>query len=69
VLSVLVTFLDELASYGPSIVSLVAAVAPEDPARRTYQVLRRPADGLAHALALAARHGLTYEMLRSRVQR
>ncbi len=66
-IGVFVTFLDEIASLGPQTVSMVAAVDPDDPARRTYQVIRRPADGLAHAMALAARHGLTYRQIKERM--
>lgn len=67
VAGVLVTFLDELASLSEATVSMVAEVDPGDPTRRTYRVARRPADGMAHAMALAARHGLTYEQLRGRL--
>jgi len=66
-LCVCVTFLDELASLDPACVSMVAAVAPDNPAERTYKVVRKPADGLAYAAALAAKHGLTYEQLRERL--
>lgn len=67
-LAVLVTFLDELARL-PGTKSLVAEVDPQDPARRTFRVVERPADGKAYALALAAKHGLTYEALKERLGR
>ena len=66
-LGVCVTFLDELASLDAACVSMVATVAAENPAERTYRVVRRPADGLAYAMAIAARYGLTYEQLQGRV--
>ena len=66
-LCVCVTFLDELASLDPACVSMVAAVAPDNPVERTYKVVRNPADGLAYAAALAAKHGLTYEQLKERL--
>jgi DNA mismatch repair protein MutS len=65
-LTVYVTFIDELAARGPDTVSLVATVDPADPALRTFRIVRRPADGRAHAAALAERHGLTYEAIRAR---
>jgi DNA mismatch repair protein MutS len=67
-LAVYVTFVDELASFDPRVVSVTATVAPHDPARRTFEVVRRPADGRAHALAVARTYGLTYDELRHRLQ-
>ncbi|MGH2718753.1 MAG: MutS-related protein [Actinomycetota bacterium] len=67
VLGVCVTFVDEWASLGAATVSMVAAVDPGDPTRRTFKVLRRPADGRSHAMALASKHGLTYEALLDRL--
>ncbi len=64
---VYVTFIDELAEIGPAVVSMVSMVDPEDPAERTFRVLRRPPDGLAYALALARKYGLTHEQLRERL--
>lgn len=66
-LAVLVTFLDELAA-GAHTVSMVAAVDPRDPMVRTFKVLPGPADGLAYALSLAARHRLNYESIKERVR-
>ena len=65
---VVVTFLDELAALDPAVVSMVAGVDAQDPARRTFRVTRRPADGMAHALALARRYGLTREQISVRMR-
>ncbi|AHH19743.1 DNA mismatch repair protein MutS domain-containing protein [Nocardia nova SH22a] len=64
---VYVTFVDELSALGPATVSMVAAVDPADPAHRTFEVVRRPADGLAYAAALAEAHGLTYQRIKERM--
>ena len=66
-LGVYVTFVDELASLGEQVVSMMSTIVPENPAERTYKVVRKPADGLTYALALADKHGITYERLRARV--
>ena len=66
---IFVTFVDELAALGDSVVSMMSLVDPDDPAIRTYRVVRKPSDGLAYAAAIAAKHGLTYPRLKERLTR
>ena len=63
-----VTFLDELASHGPETVSLMSNVYPDHPEKRTYKIIRKPADGLAFAIQIAGVHELKYEQIMSRLK-
>lgn len=65
--AVYVTFLDELSTLDPAVVSMVSTVVPDDPSVRTFKVVRRPADGRAYAAALAERHGLSSLQLAERI--
>jgi len=67
-LGVCVTFVDELASLGEATVSMVAEVERKNPSKRTFRVVRRPADGRAYAFAVADKYGLSYERVKRRVR-
>lgn len=67
-LAACVTFIDELSRLNDRTVSMVSMVDVDDPAVRTFRVERRVADGRAYAHALAAKHGLTPDQIRARLE-
>lgn len=63
-----VTHIQELAEEKEGIVSLMAAVDEEDYHKRTYQILRRPAEGIGYAGDIVEKYNLTYEQLKKRMR-
>ncbi|MFT3976607.1 MAG: hypothetical protein QM688_05770 [Sphingomonas bacterium] len=66
-LCVWVSFIDGLSGMSDTMVSMVSGVDPDDPARRTFRLERKPADGLAYAHAIARKYGLEREQIEKRL--
>lgn len=66
-LTVFVTFIDELAAFDAATVSLVGVIGQGGDGARTYRFCRQPADGRAYALAIAEKYGLSHARILERL--
>ncbi len=65
-LCVYVTFLDELATISEKIIGMASTVDRENPAVRTYKIVRRAA-GPAYAVTIAEKYRVTYDDVKRRL--
>ncbi len=66
-LCVWVTFIDELAVLNNKTVSLVGTVVPENPAIRTFKIIKKETTGIAYALSIAKKYRVTYKDIKERI--
>jgi hypothetical protein len=65
--AVVVTFLEELADFGPQTVSMAAEAPEKGKGEASFRILRKKPGGLSYAMRLAERHALSYEDVIRRV--
>ena len=68
-LGVCVSFIDELSTLSEKTVSMVSTVVPENPAQRTFKIIRKQADGLSYAISIVEKHHLTYSRITERISK
>jgi len=66
-IGVIVTFVDELASKNNKIVSMAGVMEQSDFSAITFKFARKSPQGLAHAISVAEKHGLTYEQVKEKI--
>jgi len=66
-LCVFVSFLDELSTLSEKTVSMVSTVRADDPTKRSFKIVRMPANGRAYAAAIAEKYRLSYESVKRRL--
>jgi len=65
---VFVTFMQKLVELDKSIVPLTSTVEPDNPAIRTFKIVRREQFGKSYAVYLAQKYCLTYDCLKERLR-